>query len=64
MKKPPIEQRDWMTVQEVADELVLSSQTIRDWIKSGRLKAEWISNRTIRVPKAELEKLKSEWTIK
>lgn len=64
MKKIPIDERDWMTVQEVAADLQLSAQTVRDWIKSGRLRAEKISDRTIRIPKTELERLKSEWAIK
>lgn len=64
MKKIPIDERDWMTVKEFADDVQLSAQTVRDWIKTGKLKAVKISDRTIRIPKTELERLKSEWAIK
>jgi len=48
-------ERDWLTIPEVAQELSLSTKTIRKQIAYGELKAHRFG-RAIRVKRSDLEK--------
>lgn len=46
----------WMTVPEVAEEMGVSTQTVRNWIRSGSLGAVQVAERgAYRVPSIEIE---------
>lgn len=46
-----------MTVPQAAKVACVSSQTIRRWIKEGRIQARHIATGTWRIPRAELDKV-------
>jgi excisionase family DNA binding protein len=52
MSKPPIE---LLTVSEIATQLKLNPQTIRNWIDEGRLPAYRIGERRVRVSRADFD---------
>lgn len=45
---------DWLTVSEAAREAKVSEKTIRRWYRSGRLRADRLGSRTIRIRRCEL----------
>lgn len=45
------------TIQEVADLFGVHWQTVRNWIKSGKMRAVQV-DRAIRIPEEEIERLK------
>lgn len=45
----------WLTVEEGASYLRVHPQTLRRWIKAGKVKAYRINRRTIRVKKEDLD---------
>ncbi|NKY03544.1 helix-turn-helix domain-containing protein [Gordonia polyisoprenivorans] len=45
---------DWLTVCEAAQEAKVSEKTIRRWYRSGRLRADRLGERTIRIRRCEL----------
>ncbi|GAB33065.1 helix-turn-helix domain-containing protein [Gordonia otitidis] len=45
---------DWLTVAEAAQEAKVSEKTIRRWYRSGRLQADRLTPRTIRIRRCEL----------
>lgn len=47
----------FLTPAEVADRLGVSSHTVGNWIRDGRLKAVRQSARIIRIPESELDRL-------
>lgn len=50
--------RDWLTVEQTADYLQVSTRTIREWIKKGILPASQVFKRgAVRVPSSAIEKL-------
>jgi len=49
-----------MTMNEVAEKYKVSRQTVRKWIKEGKLRAERVGARAIRIKTKEVEKLKRE----
>lgn len=56
------------TVAQVAEIFGCASQTVRNWIASGKMKAYQLggsSRRSVyRIPWAEVERAKSEWMVK
>jgi excisionase family DNA binding protein len=60
----PTEKHDF-TVPQVAKAFSCSAGTVKNWIKQGRIKAYRLGGplgRDWRVPWAEVERLRSEWT--
>lgn len=51
------------TIQEVARLLQFSEQTIRDWVRSGRIKAARPGLRAWRIPRSEVERLLAQMQI-
>lgn len=51
------------TIQEVAELLRFSEQTVRDWARSGQIKAVRPGLRAWRVPRAEVERLLAQFQI-
>jgi excisionase family DNA binding protein len=51
------------TIQEVAQLLQFSEQTIRDWVRSGRISAGRIGLRAWRIPRSEVERLLAQLQI-
>lgn len=51
------------TIQEVAALLQFSEQTIRDWVRSGRISAGRIGLRAWRIPRSEVERLLAQLQI-
>jgi excisionase family DNA binding protein len=51
--------KSWYSVQELADELNVSRQTIRNWISSGKLKAQKVG-RIIRIEDTNFQSAMSE----
>ena len=49
-----------LTVSQAAEALSASSQTIRNWIRSGRLRGVRIGNRFL-IPHAEIERMRGEF---
>lgn len=49
--------KKFYTIQEVAELLQFSDQTIRDWVRSGRIKAMRPGLRAWRIPPAEVARL-------
>ncbi|WP_188585876.1 helix-turn-helix domain-containing protein [Gordonia jinhuaensis] len=45
---------DWLTVEQAAAEAQVSTKTIRRWYRSGRLQADRLSPRVIRIRRCEL----------
>ena len=49
--------QELLTVQEVAEMLKVEDQTIRRYIKEGKIKAIKLSNRLLRIHRSEIEYL-------
>jgi excisionase family DNA binding protein len=49
---------DGLTVQQAADRLGVSYQTIHNWINSGRLPATWIGARILRLKPEDVDALR------
>jgi excisionase family DNA binding protein len=47
----------YMTTKEVAAELEVSSATIVRWVRDGAIPAKRFGQRTIRIPRVEIESL-------
>ena len=64
MAIPALEKHDF-TVPQVAKTFSCSPGTVKAWIKQGRIKAYRLGGplgRDYRIPWAEVERIKSEWT--
>lgn len=48
------------TIREVADDLRVHEETVRRWIRSGRLKVIRLGHRTVRITEEELSRIKRE----
>ena len=55
------EEEKYYKVKEVAEMFRVSAQSIRDWIKIGKIKAISVSERTVRIPESEVERLKNSY---
>jgi len=52
-----MEQREWITVEEAAEKLAVHEQTIRRWLRSGRLPGSLLSRRAgYRIKLADVER--------
>jgi excisionase family DNA binding protein len=47
---------EWITVKEVADTLRVHPTTVREWIRSGRLKAARFGGKDYRIKREDYEK--------
>ena len=47
----------YLTIEESADLLSVSTKTIRNWIAAGRVKADRVGPRLVRIDQASLEAL-------
>ena len=52
-----MDESELLTVSQAAEQVGATSQTVRNWIRAGQLKAERIGNRFL-VPRAEIERLR------
>ena len=52
------------TIQEVADLLQVHQMTVRNWINDGKIKSLRISERNIRISKAELDRFVNDRGVK
>ena len=48
---------DWLTIKEAAALLRLSEHTVRDQVRDGKIPSVKLGHRTVRVRRAEIEKL-------
>ena len=48
---------DWLTIKEAAAMLKLSEHTVRDQVRDGKIPSVKLGHRTVRVRRAEIEKL-------
>jgi excisionase family DNA binding protein len=48
------------TIEQVAKELQVHSETVRRWIRQGKLKVMRLGHRTVRITEEELERVKRE----
>lgn len=48
------------TVQEVADDLKVHVETVKRWIRAGKVKAIHLGHRTVRITEEELNRIKRE----
>jgi excisionase family DNA binding protein len=50
---------EWLTVQETADRLKVTPETVRVWLRDGRLKGTQPINRRVgwRIPASEVERV-------
>lgn len=48
------------TLEEVAIELKVHKETVRRWIKQGKVKVLRLGHRTVRITEEELERIKRE----
>jgi excisionase family DNA binding protein len=55
--------RALMTVKEVANELGLSTFTIRRWIHQRHLPCVKLPNKTYRIPRVSVDKILAVWTV-
>jgi len=55
--------KQFYTIQEVAEMLQFSDQTIRDWVRTGRIKAARPGLRAWRIPRAEVERLMAQFDM-
>ena len=53
-------EREWVTVQEMANAIEVSSQTVLNWIKAGHLEANRVGPRLLRIPRSEFERVMRE----
>ena len=56
-------QKQLYTIHEVAEMLQFSEQTIRDWVRSGRIRAARPGARAWRIPRAEVDRLMAQFDI-
>lgn len=49
--------RDWITRKQAAEYLQVSTRTIDNWVKSGKLPIRRISESTIRISMTEIDRL-------
>ena len=47
-----------ITIKQAAEMLQVHPNTIHNWIKAGRIKAVKLSERTVRIEQAEIERMK------
>lgn len=47
----------WMSIQEVADELGVTTRTVRRWVAAGSLDASRVGPRNIRIRAADVDRL-------
>jgi excisionase family DNA binding protein len=57
MEAVPRRDREFLTPQEVADQLGVTSDTVLDWVREGRLRAVRLSARTIRFGREDIAAL-------
>lgn len=51
---------NWLTVEQVAERIQLHPDTVRIWLRTGRLKGTKLSRRAgYRIPESELQRLLS-----
>ena len=50
------ESSEWMTVKEIADTIRVHPSTVREWIRSGRLKAAKFGKKDYRIKREDYEK--------
>ena len=48
---------EYLTVAEIASELKLNQQTIRNWIQKGQLRAVYVGPRRVRILRSDLDRL-------
>ena len=48
---------EYLTVAEIAGELKLNQQTIRNWIQKGSLRAVYVGPRRVRILRSDLDRL-------
>ena len=48
---------EYLTVAEIASELKLNQQTIRNWIRTGSLRAVYVGPRRVRVLRSDLDRM-------
>lgn len=48
------------TIQEVANELQVHEDTVRRWIKAGKVKVIRLGHRTVRITEEEFDRIKRE----
>src|SRR6187399_44234 len=64
IKKPSAPaQKNVYTIAEVAELMQFSDQTIREWIRSGRLHAARPGIRAWRIPRSEVERLMRQFEV-
>ena len=49
--------KDYYTTKEVAEYLMVDVQTVRKYIREGKIKAEHLGARVIRIPRSSIEYL-------
>lgn len=54
----PLSRAEWLTVQEAANELGVSTKTLFRWIKSGLLTGRYVNPRLLLIRRADLHKVK------
>lgn len=47
-----------ITIKQAAEQLQVHPNTIKNWIKAGRIEAVKLSERTVRINQAEIERMK------
>lgn len=55
--------KQFYTTKEVADLLLFSEQTVREWVRKGQVKAVRPGLRAWRIPLAEVERLMTEYRV-
>ena len=55
--------KQFYTIKEVADILLFSEQTVREWVRVGRVRAVRPGLRAWRIPSAEVERLLTEYQV-
>jgi excisionase family DNA binding protein len=59
LKLPPMDEAELLTVSQAAEAFSATSQTIRNWIRSDRVRAVRIGNRFL-IPRSEVERLRGD----
>jgi excisionase family DNA binding protein len=57
MEAAPRRDREFLTPAEVAEQLGVTSDTVLDWVREGRLRAVRLSSRTIRFRREDIAAL-------
>lgn len=55
--------KQFYTTKEVADILLFSEQTIREWVREGKIKAVRPGLRAWRIPSAEVDRLMNQFQV-